>query len=542
MKPRVMIVDDEETIRKLLKGRLEREGVEVFSAGNAQEAESVFNQATAQGGAPISVLVTDLKMPGRDGFSLMDWVRSRDERCKVVLITGHGEKEVAIQALKRGGSDYLEKPFDLEEFTHAVKRCINEYRLETERADRVAALEARVERTEGKGADDYWFVSKSPSMGKVNEWISVLRRESMRGEGEEPTVLILGESGTGKEGIARMVHAGSRRGRGPWVAVNCANFNEQLLESELFGHEKGAFTGATSLKRGLFEIARGGTLFLDEIAEMEPKLQAKLLRVIQEKTFRRVGGTADMTTDVRVVAATHARLEEGVRTGKFREDLYHRVSRVVVEVPALRERTQDIVPMAQQFAERAFGKRGKKFPGFSAESQAALQGYRWPGNVRELLNVVERAALVDRDTGKTVDVCPFMGVQPASQMAQHMSYPTPLTLVQGGGGAGATVATTSSTVQGTVQPTAQKDPVVLTLQDPIESYTSLKKRWSLSFEREYLAAMLARHGGNVSAAAREAHLDRSNFLRLLRRHRMTAQEFRHDEMDDSASSIQKKAA
>lgn len=532
MKPRVMIVDDEETIRKLLKGRLEREGVEVISAGSAQEAETAFTAATKEGGAPIGVLVTDLKMPGRDGFSLMDWVKSRDERCKVVLITGHGEKEVAIQALKRGGSDYLEKPFDLEEFTHAVKRCMNEYKLENERADRVAALEARVERSEGKYSEQFWFVSKSPAMGKVNEWISVLRRESMRGEGEEPTVMILGESGTGKEGIARMIHAGSRRGKGPWVAVNCANFNEQLLESELFGHEKGAFTGATNLKRGLFEIAKGGTLFLDEIAEMEPKLQAKLLRVIQEKTFRRVGGTTDMTSDVRVIAATHSRLEEGVRTGKFREDLYHRVCRVVIEVPSLRERVQDIVPMAQQFAERAFEKRGKKFPGFSAESQATLQGYRWPGNVRELLNVVERASLVDRGGEKAVDVCPFMGASPASQMATV----TPLHAVP----------TTGTGAVSAIRQVGQAAPVVLSLQDPIESYTSLKKRWSLSFEREYLAAMLARHGGNVSAAAREAHLDRSNFLRLLRRHRMTAQEFRGEGhevgLDDSASSGQKKAA
>ncbi|MFN7686016.1 MAG: sigma-54-dependent transcriptional regulator [Oligoflexia bacterium] len=527
MKPRVMIVDDEETIRKLLKGRLEREGIEVLSAPSAQEAESLFTQSTSQGGAPIGVLVTDLKMPGRDGFSLMDWVRSRDERCKVVLITGHGEKEVAIQALKRGGTDYLEKPFDLEEFTHSVRRCINEYRLESERADRVAALEARVERTEGRASDEYWFVSKSPAMAKVNEWISVLRRESMRGEGEEPAVLILGESGTGKEGIARMVHAGSRRGRGPWVAVNCANFNETMLESELFGHEKGAFTGATGLKRGLFEIARGGTLFLDEIAEMEPKIQAKLLRVIQEKTFRRVGGTVDIAADVRLIAATHARLEEGVRSGKFREDLYHRVSRVVVEVPPLRDRMQDIVPMAQQFAERAFSRRSKKFLAFTAESQAAMQGYRWPGNVRELLNVIERAALVDRGGSAAVDVCGFMGVQPASQMTVVAA---PLTLVS------------SQSTPSSESPTGGRPPAVLSLQDPIESYTSLKKRWSLSFEREYLAAILARHGGNVSAAAREAHLDRSNFLRLLRRHRMTAQEFRQTEMDGSAPSIQKKAA
>ncbi len=525
-----MIVDDEETIRKLLKGRLEREGYQVASCSNAAEAEVAFKAA---GAPPVGVLVSDIKMPGKDGFSLMEWVKSRDSRCKVMLITGHGEKEVAIRALKWGATDYLEKPFDLDEFVHSVKRCMHEYELESEKADRVAALEARAQRAEAQVAGDTWFVSKSRAMNPVNEWISVLRRESMRGEGEEPTVLVLGESGTGKEGIARMVHAGSRRGRGPWVAVNCANFSEQLLESELFGHEKGAFTGATGLKRGLFELAHGGTLFLDEVAEMDSHMQAKLLRAIQEKTFRRVGGTTDIKADVRVIAATHAQIEKCVENGTFREDLFHRINRVTIEVPALRERTHDIIPMATQFAERAFASRGKSFKGFTAESQAAMQGYRWPGNVRELLNVVERAALVAGPAEERIDVCPFMGASPAS------SVTTPVSRVIEGGAEGSGMPESSDHLS-LVRP-APTAPV-LKLQDAMESYTTLKKRWSFSFEREYLVAILNRHDGNVSAAAREAHLDRSNFLRLLRRHRMTAQEFRKDRDSDSASESQKKAA
>ncbi|MGZ3688287.1 MAG: sigma-54-dependent transcriptional regulator, partial [Bdellovibrionota bacterium] len=278
MKPRVLIVDDEETIRKLLKARLEREGHDVAVAANADEAQKAFKT-----GAEVGVLVTDLKMPGKDGFALMAAAKEQYPQLRVIMITGHGEKEVAIKALRQGASDYLEKPFDMDELSHAVKRCLREHQLERDNSDLVGRLEARVERVEGKTEDKLWYVSKAQSMAKVNEWLTVLRREAMRGNAEEPSILILGESGTGKEGIARMVHAGSRRGKGPWVAVNCANFNEQLLESELFGHERGAFTGATNLKRGLFEIAKGGTLFLDEIGEMDVKLQAKLLRVLQEK-------------------------------------------------------------------------------------------------------------------------------------------------------------------------------------------------------------------------------------------------------------------
>jgi DNA-binding NtrC family response regulator len=488
MKARILVVDDEETIRKLLKSRLDREGFDVSIASNAEEA-----QQTIERGGEVSVMITDLKMPGKDGFALTETVKQKYPRTKVMVITGHGEKEAAVKALRLGASDYLEKPFDMDELVHAVKRGVREHQLEKDNSDLVSRLEARVELVEGKTEDSVWYVSKSSSMAKVNEWLQVLRREAMRGDAEEPSVLILGESGTGKEGIARMVHAGSRRGKGPWVAVNCANFNEQLLDSELFGHERGAFTGANALKRGLFEIAKGGTLFLDEIGEMDVKLQAKLLRVLQEKVFRRVGGTQDIETDVRVIAATNRNLQEKCANGSFREDLYHRLSRVVVEIPTLHERHEDIVPMSIQFAERAFRSRGKKFPGFSSDAQDGLSGYSWPGNVRELLNVIERTALIWDGSG-----------------------PIPLsTLGIPSGRAPIGGSTKLSVVPSDVQ-----------FEGSIESYTELKKRWCDSFEREYLVTTLQRHGGNVSAAARDAKLDRSNFLRLLRKHGLKAQEYR----------------
>ena len=284
-----------------------------------------------------------------------------------------------------------------------------------------------------------------------------------------------------------MIHAGSRRAKGPWIAVNCANFNEQLLESELFGHEKGSFTGATTQKRGLFELAKGGTLFLDEIGEMDAKLQARMLRVVQEKTFRRVGGTTDLTTDVRIVAATNQNLQKYIADGKFREDLYHRISRVVIELPSLRLRTEDLIPMSAQFFERAFSSRGKKFEGLDASAEQALLTYRWPGNVRELLNVIERTALLWNTTGKVGQ-------------------------------------------QNIVLPTSVAEPEIQlgTIQIPNDgsNYTQLKKRWADAFEKEYLIAILDRHHGNVTAAAKESGVDRSNFLRLLRRHQINAQNFR----------------
>jgi DNA-binding NtrC family response regulator len=490
-KQNVLVVDDEDTIRNLLKTRLSREGWEVHVASNAQEAEGVIKSKE------IGVMITDLKMPGKDGLTLMKWVKETSPHTRVIMITGHGDKDVAVKALRSGSTDYLEKPFDTDELAHTVKRCLRESQLESENQDLVARLEARVQRVEGKSEDKYWYVSKAHSMAKVNEWLTVLRREAMR-DAEEPSVIILGESGTGKEGIARMVHAGSRRGKGPWVAVNCANFNEQLLESELFGHEKGSFTGAQGMKRGLFELAKGGTLFLDEIGEMDVKLQAKLLRVLQEKVFRRVGGTADLTTDVRVIAATNQNIQAHVREGKFRDDLYHRLSRVVIELPALRDRGEDVVPMAHQFAEKAFKSRGKNFTGFAPEAEAWMKSYGWPGNVRELMNVIERTALVWHSSG---------------QISMKDL---------GGGGNGAGAPSNGSRKLELVSNTASVSPADV----GSIGYTELKRKWSEAFEKEFLIASLSKHGGNVSAAARESKLDRSNFLRLLRRHGLKAQEYR----------------
>ncbi len=517
MKTRVLIVDDEESIRKLLKSRMEREGYDTLTAANAEEAEKAFGA----NGNGIGTVVTDLKMPGRDGFQLMKSLKEKNIYTKYIVITGHGEKEAAVQSVKYGATDYLEKPFDLEDFVHTVKRCQQEYSLQVENTDLVARLEARIERVEGKTEENYWYTSKSDSMAKVTEWISVLKRESTRADAEEPTVLILGESGTGKEGIARQVQNSSRRTKGPWVAVNCANFNEQLLESELFGHEKGAFTGANTTKRGLFEIAKGGTLFLDEIGEMDVKLQAKLLRVLQEKVFRRVGGTGDIDTDVRVVAATNVNLQEKVSKGAFREDLYHRLSRVVVDVPALRTRKEDIIPMAKQFANRAFESRGKHFPGFTPDAETAIQNYTWPGNVREMLNVIERIALVHVGSAP---ITPSNLTIPNGKAGQVIGFPSNranLTVVQGGG----TPNTGTNSTTGTGTTPTNSNPATNGTTET-GSYMEMKKQWVEAFEKEYLVNTLTRHDGNVSAAAREAMLDRSNFLRLLRRHAIKAADFR----------------
>jgi DNA-binding NtrC family response regulator len=494
MKPRVLVVDDENSICKLLESRLVRDGYEVSTASHADHAEERFKRDGEYG-----VVITDIKMPGRDGLELTSWIKKNHPSTKVLVITGHGDKTHAIQSLKCGASDYLEKPFDMAELSHSVERVSREYLLERENADMIGRLEARVERVEGKKEDQYWFVSKSSSMEKVNDWLMVLRREAMRGDAEEPTVLIQGESGTGKEGIARMIHAGSRRGKGPWVAVNCANFSEQLLESELFGHERGAFTGANDQKKGLFEIAKGGTLFLDEIGEMDIKVQARILRVLQEKQFRRVGGTEDLHADVRVVTATNRDLEECSAKGTFREDLFHRLNRVVIDMPALRERKDDVISMAREFAERAFAQRGKKFEGFTPEAEEATVNYTWPGNVRELLNVIERVALVRQGCGP-------ISVTDMS-LSRNLVSPDKTTIQR----AGLSVVTS---------------PFDAPLDSGSDGYMELKKKWSDSFEREYLTAALERHDGNVSAAAREARIDRSNFLRLLRRHRIQAGTFR----------------
>lgn len=487
-KPLILVVDDEEAIRKLLRARFERESFEVLVATQVTEALSALETHPN-----IAVVVTDVKMPGVDGLTFTKELKAKKKHPKVIVMTGHGEKSTAIDALRFGASDYLEKPFDMEEMVHSVTRTAREVQLERENEDFVQRLEARATRVEAKTGELPWFNSQSKAMAKVYDWIRVLKRES-QGNAEEPTTIIIGESGTGKEGVAHMVHQNSRRANGAWIAVNCANFSETLLESELFGHEKGAFTGAVAQKRGLFELAKGGTLFLDELAEMDVKLQAKLLRVLQEKTFRRVGGQVDIATDVRVVAATNQNLERQIKEGSFRADLYHRLSKVVIQIPPLRERLEDIVPMANLFLAHTFKTRGKTFHGLTEAAHDAMRTYTWPGNVRELLNVVERTALLWEREGE-VDVT-------------DLGLP--------------------SVPQGTIPAMVPLDDVNPWKEqsEVTSSYTVLKRKWSETFEREFLAGLLEKHGGNVTAAAKEAALDRSNFLRLLRKHHINAAQYR----------------
>ena len=549
MKWSVLVVDDEESIRKLLKSRLEREGYDVVSAASAEEAEREFAS-----GKTFSTVVTDLKMPGKDGFALMHTLRTtttpNGTTPKFMVITGHGEKEAAVQAVKHGASDYLEKPFDLEDFTLAVKRCVSEYAMAVENRDLLARLEARLERTETKTEGTGWYTAQSGAMKPVTEWLNVLKREAARTDAEEPAVLILGESGTGKEGIARQVQSSSRRAKQAFVAVNCANFNEQLLESELFGAEKGAFTGAVAQKRGLFELAKGGTLFLDEIGEMDPKLQAKLLRVLQEKTFRRVGGTVDLDADVRVVAATNVNLREKITSGAFREDLYHRISRVVIDLPSLKARKEDIVPMARFFAKRAFQARGKNFLGFSPDAESTLQGYEWPGNVRELLNVVERVALLQSGTnavGMEALALPRRGSVVRLNLVPGGVNGTGSDGTASGTGGASNVVSINGTHASAIVTAINYFDIARRSVDPVDGlqFMKLKKAFVDQFETDYLRGMLTKHTGNVSAAAREAALDRSNFLRLLRRHKIKSNDHRPvgaPEMTEAQELDQIKAA
>ncbi|MCM0606878.1 MAG: sigma-54-dependent Fis family transcriptional regulator [Xanthomonadaceae bacterium] len=463
---KIWIIDDEEQIQKVLKIKLEKEKFETFSSYNTEEWDASWKK-----GERASVVICDIRMPGRDGFYILDQIKKSDSKCRVIMITGHGEKQMAIQALRLGASDYLEKPFDLDELVLAVKRCVNEY-------DLMNRLEARVARLEAKKPSSDIYESKSKSMKEIKRWCEVLKRESGRPGVDEPTVLILGETGTGKEVLAREIHADSGRANKPWIAISCANFSHELLESELFGHEKGAFTGAQTQKIGLFELADGGTLFLDEIGEMAGALQAKLLRVLQEKLLRRVGGSSEIKINVRVIAATHVDLESQVKSKKFREDLYHRLAAVVMKIPALRERDDELVEIIEFVFKRSFEKRGKTFSGFDATSKMDLHSYAWPGNIRELINMAERAALLSEGSG--VVESSWLGI-PKTRVPK-------------------TDVATVSFNQGT--------------------FTELRDQVLTQFEMSYLDSVMKASQGNATQAAKLAKMDRSNFSKLIRKYKL----------------------
>jgi DNA-binding NtrC family response regulator len=370
---RVLVVDDEEIVRESLSGWLRKDG---YTAVAAAEGKSALEALRADRWA---IVLLDLKMPGMDGLQVLEEGRRLRPDATFVMMTAYATVDTAVAAMKLGAYDYLVKPFDPDELSLLVQRIVSQQALLLENE----ALRRALKREYGF----HDLVSKSPAMQRVFDLARVAARSSS-------TILVLGESGSGKEVLARAIHAESPRSAGPFVAISCAALTETLLESELFGHEKGAFTGAATRRKGKFEMARGGTLFLDEVGDVSPKLQLDLLRVLEERRFQRVGGSETLDADVRVVAATNRDLAKAVATGSFREDLFYRLNVIPITLPPLRERPEDVPLLVQHFLDRLSKELQRRLDGVSPEGMAALVAHAWPGNVRELRNVLERGAVV----------------------------------------------------------------------------------------------------------------------------------------------------
>ena len=383
MTARILVVEDEQAIRLALKGLLSREGYEVALAENGEQALEKLDEEG------VDLVLTDLALGrGISGMEVLQRTKELRPGTAVVMITAHGNEKIAVDAMKSGADDYVPKPFDNDEIRVVVRRALERYRLERENR----LLLERIQR-------DYGFdtlIGAGKAMQNVFETIQKVAETDL-------TVLVRGESGTGKELVAQALHNTSNRKQRPFVAVNCAAINRELVESELFGHEKGAFTGADRRREGRFEAADGGTIFLDEIGDMSPETQAKVLRVLQERKLERVGGTSSVEVDVRVVAATHRDLEKAVAEGTFREDLYYRLKVVELELPPLRERREDVAALAARFLDQVAERLGRDRKRLSDGALSALARHTWPGNVRELRNVLEQAAVLSSGDGITAD-------------------------------------------------------------------------------------------------------------------------------------------
>jgi DNA-binding NtrC family response regulator len=380
---RLLIVDDDESLRQTLAQRFKRMGMAVAEAGDGEEA------LAKAGHTAYDVALLDLHMPGMTGIELLGRLKEQWPELEAIMLTAHGSIETAIQAMKQGAYDFLTKPFQMSDLDVHVQKAYEKVRLA--RRERQWVEQLRYE------SPRYRLVGASSALQRVVHLIEKVAPT-------DSTVLIRGASGTGKELVARAIHLNSPRRERPLVTINCAALQETLLESELFGHEKGAFTGALQAKTGLFEVAEGGTLFVDEVAEMAPGLQAKLLRVLEDGHYRRVGGTQEAHADVRVIAATNKPLEEEIKAGRFREDLYYRLAVLTIELPLLRDRPQDIPELVEHFlATRPVGPARARI---EPEALTALAQYSWPGNVRELANVLERAQILAENHVITIDDLP----------------------------------------------------------------------------------------------------------------------------------------
>jgi len=375
---KILVVDDEKSLLDLLSRVFTKEGYRVQTTSSAAKAIEVLEQED------LDLLITDIRLPEISGMEILRRCRELRPDVPVIMITAYGNMKQAIEALKMGALDYIVKPFDMEELKITVAKGLEKRRLEQENILLKRDLKER-----------YSFenmIGRSRAMQAIFALIEKIA-------GTDSTVLITGESGTGKEMAARAIHVLSRRAERPFVSINCAALPENLLESELFGHVKGSFTGAVSDKKGMFEVAQRGTLFLDEVGEMSPWTQVKLLRAIQERKIRRVGGTEEISVDVRIIAATNQDLKKRIDEGKFREELYYRLNVISFEMPPLRRRIEDIPLLVQHFLQKYCQQMGKKTKRVAPEAMSLLEMYRWPGNVRELENVIERVvAIEDRET------------------------------------------------------------------------------------------------------------------------------------------------
>lgn len=402
----ILLIEDEEILAKNIKRYLDRRGYEVLIAGTASDGIRLFNQSE------VDLVLLDLNLPDLHGLKVLEQIRQSDQRVKIVCVTGHGGVQTAVDAMKAGAYDYLTKPVALNELKILIDKALDHEQLE----NALSYFNAR--QADGSGLDK--LIGESPPMKQLRQRIrSIVEAERGLVEGQPPAVLIRGETGTGKELVARALHFEGARKNAPFIEINCAALPMQLLESELFGHERGAFTDAKDRKIGLVEAAHGGTLFLDEIGDTEPALQLRLLKLLEDRIVRRVGGVRDRVVDVRFISATNRSLEELVRAGTFRSDLYYRIRVVTIDVPPLRSRCGDSELLARHFLAlhaRRYGRTGARF------SQRALDRIRdfcWPGNVRELRNVIEQALL--SAGGDVIDES-HLGIAPAELL---MPLPVP---------------------------------------------------------------------------------------------------------------------
>jgi DNA-binding NtrC family response regulator len=394
----ILVVDDDDEFRGVVARRFQRRGYEVEHTGSPAEAGGMAERKH------FDVAILDIAMPEMDGIQLLERLRRIDPDTQVIMLTGQGTIETAIRALKLGAYDYLTKPCELAELEVQVERAYEKALLTRENQNLKTALR--------RSGPPTLIIGNSPVIRQVLHMIEKVAAT-------DSSVLIQGESGTGKELVARALHQGSPRSEKPLVVINCAALQETLLESELFGHEKGAFTSAVASKQGLFEVADGGTLFIDEIGEMAGGLQAKLLRVLEDGCFRRVGSTKEIKTDVRIIAATNKDLVKEVAGNRFRDDLYFRLNVITIPIPALRERSEDVPLLVNYFLSQ--GPRGPR--SIDPDALAALQSYRWPGNVRELANVIERAKILADGPSITLRDLPLGIVQPMPSRGNEPPVP-----------------------------------------------------------------------------------------------------------------------